>query len=117
MDSFEINVEDKLRPSVERSLTGTTKLDTEISLLPVPEGNRFKRWGVLMLRKYREIAPPPVRARCVFEPSCSHYSELAVRQHGLVKGLFLTLKRLNRCKSGNGGIDLRNIKMEKSNEI
>ena len=117
MDSYEINVEEKLRPSVERALTGTTKLDTEISLLPLPESNRFKRWVVFLLRKYREIAPLSVRARCVFEPSCSHYSELAVRQHGIVKGIFLTFNRLNRCKSGNGGIDLSNINMEKTNEI
>jgi len=30
MDEFEFNVDEKLRPSVERALTGTTELDTEI---------------------------------------------------------------------------------------
>ncbi|WP_088134671.1 membrane protein insertion efficiency factor YidD [Vibrio gazogenes] len=113
MDIFEINVDEKLRPSVERALTGTTALDTEIASLPLPTKKGLKRWAILFLRKYRIIAPASLRARCVFEPSCSHYSELAIRQHGVLKGLFLTIKRLNRCKSGNGGIDLTNINMEK----
>ena len=113
MDTFEINVEEKLRPSVERALTGTTALDTEISSLPLPTRNGIKRWAIVFLRKYRKMAPTSLRTRCVFEPSCSHYSELAFRQHGVLRGLFSTIKRLNKCKSGNGGIDLSNINKEK----
>ncbi|MBW7470869.1 membrane protein insertion efficiency factor YidD [Marinobacter sp. F4218] len=34
---------------------------------------------------------------CNFEPSCSAYSEEAIRQFGLRKGLALTFHRLRRC--------------------
>lgn len=113
MDKFEINVDEKLRPSVERALTGTTFLDSKVSTLPLPEKSYIQRCAVSLLRKYREIAPASLRRRCVFEPSCSHYSELAIREHGVIKGIFLTAVRLNKCKSGNGGTDLTNINMEK----
>lgn len=112
MESFEFNVDEKLRPSVERTLTGTTTLDTEISALPLPMGAPLKKMAVLALRKYRNIVPFSLRNRCVFEPSCSHYSELAIRQHGLIYGFILTINRLNKCKCGNGGVDLSNLDKE-----
>ena len=34
---------------------------------------------------------------CRFQPSCSHYSEEAMRTHGFPKGLWLTTSRLFRC--------------------
>ena len=112
MDKFEFNVDEKLRPSVERALTGTTALDRVTASLPIPSGKLFTRWLILFLRQYRKLAPTSVRQRCVFEPSCSHYSELAIRQYGPLNGIRLTASRLNRCKPGNGGIDLTNINME-----
>ncbi|MGI8481549.1 MAG: membrane protein insertion efficiency factor YidD [Chthoniobacterales bacterium] len=34
---------------------------------------------------------------CRYQPTCSHYSEQAVRVYGLPKGLYLTARRLFRC--------------------
>lgn len=109
LDSFEFDVDEKLRPSVERSLTGTTALDSKIAALPLPEKGMTARLAIHFLRIYRAFAPKKLRNRCVFEPSCSHYSEMAVREHGVIKGCSLTLSRLSRCKSGNGGIDLKGL--------
>ena len=36
-------------------------------------------------------------ARCRFEPSCSHYGELAIRNRGLLPGTWLIVKRIVRC--------------------
>ena len=36
-------------------------------------------------------------ARCRFEPSCSHYGELAIRNRGLVPGAWLIARRIVRC--------------------
>lgn len=112
MDVFEFNVDEKLRPSVERALTGTTALDKMTAALPIPKHNIFVKVVILFLRKYRKTAPAAIRQRCVFEPSCSHYCELAVRQHGTAKGISLTISRLRRCKPGNGGIDVSDLNME-----
>lgn len=117
MDEFEFNVDEKLRPSVERALTGTTKLDTQIAALPTPERGIATKLAVLLLRQYRKVTPASIRQRCVFEPSCSHYSEMAIRQHGIIRGLSLTTSRLRRCKNGNGGLDLTNLNMDAKNEI
>jgi hypothetical protein len=57
MDSFEYNVDEKIRPSVERALTGTTKIDSEISSLPMPDEGLGKKSAVLLLRIYRRLTP------------------------------------------------------------
>ena len=40
-----------------------------------------------------------VKPRCRFSPSCSQYSQQAVRRYGLWKGLRLTFRRLCRCRT------------------
>jgi putative membrane protein insertion efficiency factor len=40
-----------------------------------------------------------VQPRCRFMPSCSQYSQQAVRRHGVWKGLDLTYARLCRCRT------------------
>lgn len=108
MDSFEFDVDEKIRPTIERKMTGTTAMDTEISSRPLPNESHLK-FVIVLLRTYRRLAPKIIRCRCVFDPSCSHYSELAFRQYGLLTGAKLTYFRLTRCKPGNGGVDLSKL--------
>ena len=110
MDTFEFNIDENLRPSVERKLTGTTQIDTEISNLALPSSKLTVILAVILLRLYRKVAPKSLRCKCVFDPSCSHYSELAFRQHGIFNGLKITWQRLRRCRPGAGGIDFLNLK-------
>ncbi len=112
-ENYQLNVEEHLRPSLERRLTGTTKTDTHIHSLPVPKKISLIKIAVLILRFYQKHRPPLIGNRCVFEPSCSHYSELAIRENGLKIGIWLTIKRLLRCRPGAGGFDL-SCKKEKS---
>lgn len=43
---------------------------------------------------------------CKFHPSCSEYAIQALQRHGLLKGLFMSLKRIMRCHPwSQGGID------------
>jgi putative membrane protein insertion efficiency factor len=55
---------------------------------------------VVLVHAYQSHASPLTSAcvRCRFQPSCSRYSEAAVRRHGLLAGLELTAKRLWRCR-------------------
>ncbi len=117
MDTFEFDVDEKLRPSVERKLTGTTQLDTHVRTLSFVGLPVAIKLIVICLRAYRFVAPRWLRERCVFDPSCSHYSELAFRQHGVRKGLLLTARRLRKCKSGVGGVDLVSLEMGDRYEI
>lgn len=44
--------------------------------------------------------------RCRFFPSCSAYAYEALRRHGAVRGLWLTVRRLGRCHPFHpGGFD------------
>ena len=101
-----LDVEEKLRPSVERCLTGTTKMDAEIENLPIVSEPAFTRLIINLIRLYQKNISPILGNRCVFEPSCSHFCELSIRNYGFTKGIFLTLKRLYRCRPGSGGVDL-----------
>ncbi|MDR0640152.1 MAG: membrane protein insertion efficiency factor YidD [Holosporales bacterium] len=39
---------------------------------------------------------------CRFIPSCSEYAIGAITKYGIVKGLWLTIKRVLRCRPGFG---------------
>ncbi|MGF1462295.1 MAG: membrane protein insertion efficiency factor YidD [Maricaulaceae bacterium] len=41
-------------------------------------------------------------ARCRFEPSCSTYAAEAVARHGVIRGGWLGIKRLSRCRPWGG---------------
>lgn len=53
----------------------------------------------VVLGGYRAILKPAADRfiHCRFEPTCSHYSEKAMRRHGFPKGLWFTTSRLFRC--------------------
>jgi len=43
---------------------------------------------------------------CRFSPTCSEYTFQAVQKHGIIKGLFLGVKRIIRCHPwSKGGFD------------
>ena len=50
---------------------------------------------------YGELIAPIVGkwVRCRFLPTCSEYSVRAVKRHGIRRGLWLTSKRLYRCRT------------------
>ena len=64
-------------------------------------------WFILTpLYVYRWSISPLLGPRCRFYPSCSEYAIAAVRNHGIIRGLFLTVKRLLRCHPWHpGGVD------------
>jgi hypothetical protein len=43
---------------------------------------------------------------CKYHPSCSEYAVLAIRKHGIVKGIAMAAWRLLRCNPWSmGGVD------------
>ncbi len=60
-----------------------------------------------LLRLWQMLVSPVYGQTCRFYPSCSMYAAEAVDTHGLLRGAWLTVRRLGRCHPWNpGGVDL-----------
>ena len=58
----------------------------------------MKRLGILLIRAYQIVLGPFFRGACRFEPSCSNYGIQAISRFGLLRGSWLTARRLLRCR-------------------
>jgi putative membrane protein insertion efficiency factor len=59
-----------------------------------------------LIRGYQRFISPNLGAICRYSPTCSHYAYEAIESHGLLKGGWLALKRLLRCRPlGGSGYD------------
>lgn len=65
----------------------------------------LKRLLICIVKIYQRLAPDSLRNKCRFEPSCSQYMILSLEKYGALKGFFWGVKRIKRCKVGNGGYD------------
>ncbi|MBR6721785.1 MAG: membrane protein insertion efficiency factor YidD [Alistipes sp.] len=61
---------------------------------------------ILLVRFYQVCISPLKPPSCRFTPTCSQYAIEALRKHGAIKGLYLTVRRLLRCHPwGGSGYD------------
>ncbi len=59
-----------------------------------------------LIRGYQQVISPSLGTTCRFAPSCSHYAAEAIEVHGLVRGIWLSVRRIARCRPGGGsGLD------------
>ena len=63
----------------------------------------MKRVLLGMIRFYRKHISPNCPGKCRFIPTCSEYGIEALEKYGVVKGSWLTFKRLLRCNPFNHG--------------
>lgn len=64
------------------------------------------RLASAVVRAYQIVVSPWLPAACRFEPSCSHYALTALRRFGLLRGGYLSARRLARCHPWHpGGVD------------
>lgn len=56
--------------------------------------------GLIMV--YRLGISPLLPATCRFIPTCSEYGLIAVKRFGFLKGSYLTIRRIIRCRPGGG---------------
>jgi putative membrane protein insertion efficiency factor len=63
--------------------------------------------AVLPIRLYQLLVSPLLPANtCKFHPSCSEYAALAIRRHGVLRGVPMAVWRLARCHPWSaGGVD------------
>lgn len=61
---------------------------------------------ILLIRIYRFTISPLLGCHCRFYPSCSNYTEQAIKEYGILKGICFSIKRLLRCHPlHSGGFD------------
>lgn len=62
---------------------------------------------IACIRVYQRTLSPLLGPCCRFTPSCSHYACACIRDHGALRGGWLTVRRLLRCHPWHpGGVDL-----------
>jgi putative membrane protein insertion efficiency factor len=62
--------------------------------------------GLGLIKAYRYTLSPLMGNQCRYLPTCSHYTEDAIKKHGLWAGLWMGLARFQRCgPNGASGFD------------
>ncbi|MEE1414349.1 MAG: membrane protein insertion efficiency factor YidD [Prevotellamassilia sp.] len=57
---------------------------------------------ILPIRFYQRFISPMLPPACRFTPTCSQYAIEALQKHGPIKGLYLAIRRILRCRPGGG---------------
>ena len=56
----------------------------------------MKKMFISIIKFYQKI-PGPWHLACRFTPTCSNYMIEAIEIHGVLKGMFLGIKRILKC--------------------
>ncbi|WP_080211630.1 membrane protein insertion efficiency factor YidD, partial [Salmonella enterica] len=61
---------------------------------PLSPGSRVL---IALIRVYQRLISPLLGPHCRFTPTCSSYGIEALRRFGVIKGSWLTVKRVLKC--------------------
>jgi putative membrane protein insertion efficiency factor len=75
---------------------------TAYCLLPTANCRLLTLPFILLVKFYQLCISPLKPPSCRFEPTCSQYALEALRRHGVVKGLYLSVRRILRCHPWGG---------------
>jgi putative membrane protein insertion efficiency factor len=68
--------------------------------------NPLAMLAIAPLRVYQLAVSPWLPVSCRFQPTCSEYAVMAIRERGVLRGIGLAAKRLTRCHPwGGSGYD------------
>ena len=66
----------------------------------------MKKILICLIKGYRIFISPLKKPCCIFQPTCSEYAIEAIEKHGIIKGIYLAVKRLLKCHPWHeGGYD------------
>jgi putative membrane protein insertion efficiency factor len=81
-----------------KEITIESRPFTALSLLTLP----FR----CLIKAYQVLISPMLGQNCRFHPTCSCYAHQALEKHGLLKGTWLSVKRILKCNPMHpGGFD------------
>ena len=71
-----------------------------------------------IIKLYQILISPLLGPNCRFHPTCSHYAIEAIARHGVLKGVYLSVRRLIKCQPlHEGGFDPVPEKKDKQSHI
>lgn len=66
----------------------------------------MKNFFILLIKFYRLFLSPLKPPTCRFIPTCSEYALIAFERYGVIRGGYLTIRRLLKCHPFHpGGYD------------
>ena len=61
---------------------------------------------ILIIKFYQSYISPLIGPNCRYTPTCSQYSIISLKKHGIFSGLYLSIKRIIKCNPlFKGGYD------------
>ena len=57
---------------------------------------------ILLIKFYQYVISPAIGPKCRYTPTCSHYALEAINKYGVLKGMWLAIKRIGRCHPWGG---------------
>jgi len=61
---------------------------------------------IFLIKLYQVFISPLFPSSCRYTPTCSQYTKEALKKYGVLKGLWLGIKRISRCHPwGGSGYD------------
>jgi putative membrane protein insertion efficiency factor len=59
---------------------------------------------LVIIKFYQNFISPLLPSTCRYTPTCSEYAKQSLVKHGLIKGSFISMKRIIKCNpwGGNG---------------
>ncbi len=60
-------------------------------------------WVVQLVALYRRFLSPLLGDNCRYRPTCSAYTQEALTSYGVVRGGWMSLKRISRCHPWHDG--------------
>ncbi len=57
---------------------------------------------IFLIKIYQRVISPILGPKCRFTPTCSNFAVEAFSKYGLLKGFWLSLKRISRCHPWGG---------------
>ena len=61
---------------------------------------------IFLVKIYQSIISPLFPPTCRYKPTCSEYAIQSLKKYGIIKGVFLSIKRIVNCHPwGGSGYD------------
>tara|TARA_B100000965_G_scaffold269239_1_gene227717 strand:+ start:461 stop:691 length:231 start_codon:yes stop_codon:yes gene_type:complete len=57
---------------------------------------------IVIIKFYQKLISPLLGSNCRFQPTCSEYCMNSLKTWGLLKGIYLSVKRIMKCHPWGG---------------